>query len=119
MERERPEYLPPIKPRGWSFPWMLVIGITVLVLAGYGAKQHLATQAAWNARFARKATPPPAPSLPPMIQDADPVEQIRRAQQIRERAERDMKERATWRCINGTPFRKIPGGWENVPGQRC
>lgn len=119
MERERPEYLPPIQSRRWSFPWLLVIGLAVLVLAGYGVKQHLATQAAWEARFARKTAPRTAPTLPPVIQDTDPVEQIRRAQQIRERAEQDMKERATWRCIDGTPLRKIPGGWENVPGQRC
>ncbi len=34
MERERPEYLPPIERRRWTFPWLLVIGLAILVLAG-------------------------------------------------------------------------------------
>jgi len=24
-----------------------------------------------------------------------------------------------YRCINGIAFRRIPGGWENVPGAPC
>lgn len=120
MERERPEYLPPIQSRRWSFPWLLVIGVTVLVLAGYGVKQHLATQAAWEARFNRpKAVPAPDPAQPFVIQADDPVERIRRIRQEREAAEEYLKERASWRCIDGTPFRQIPGGWENVRGERC
>lgn len=118
MERKRPEYLPPIEPRRWSFPWLLVIGVAIMVLAGYGVKQHLATQTAWEARFnSPKVTPMSAPPI--VIQADDHAEQIRRIRQRREAAEAYLKERATWRCIDGTPFRKIPGGWENVPGQRC
>lgn len=46
MERERPEYLPPIKRRRWSFPWLLFLGAVLLVLAVFVIKQHLDTQMA-------------------------------------------------------------------------
>lgn len=125
MERERPEYLPPIQPQRWSFPWMLAIGLTILVLAGFGIKQHLETQAAWHARFASPKTPAPAPAQSPSQAEIEAMrsEQIQRIHEIREQAEQALqereKERRTWRCINGMPFRQIPGGWENVPGERC
>lgn len=99
---------------------MAAIGIAVLALAGFGVKQHLATQAAWNERFNRpKATARTPEPIPFETQADDPVERIRQIRKARERAELELRERDSWRCINGTPFRKIPGGWENVPGQRC
>lgn len=122
MERERPEYLPPIKPNRWSFPWLGFIGVVVLALAVFGIKQHLDTQAAWDVRFKKPkvasqlVTPP---GVPVVDQNTDPLEHIQQIREARERAERELKERASWRCINGIPFRQIPGGWENVPGERC
>lgn len=99
---------------------MTVIGVTVLTLALFGVKQHLDTQAAWNERFKRpKVKTPERPSVPFEIQSEDAIEVIQRVQRNRQRAEAELRERASWRCINGTPFRKIPGGWENVPGERC
>ncbi len=128
MERERPEYLPPIKPHRWSFPWLTLIGLTVLVLAGFGIKQHLATQAAWNSRFAQKPptthqevlTLTPA-QLAELKANAEHEAKLaeERLQRIREQREAAEKDRQGWRCINGIPFRQIPGGWENVPGKRC
>lgn len=125
MERERPEYLPPIKPRRWSFPWLTFIGIVVLALAAFGIKQHLDTQAAWNKRFTEQPKSSPQQAYDPAAPanskaDAQREAMIAEIRLRREQAEREaMKDRDGWRCINGVPFRKIPGGWENVPGQRC
>lgn len=123
MERKRPEYLPPIEKPRWSFPWLTVIGISVLALAVFGVKQHLATQAAWNQRFNRPApTTMQAPLTLEQLKaqaerEAKSAEvRLRRAVAEREAAE---KEREQWRCINHIPFRQIPGGWENVPGESC
>ncbi|WP_132862267.1 hypothetical protein [Stenotrophomonas sp. ATCM1_4] len=126
MERERPEYLPPIKPRRWSFPWLTLIGLTVLILAAFGVKQHLDTQSAWNTRFATKPTVKPAArdvttNLDELRATAQREAKLAEIRLRRVAAEREAinKEREEWRCIDGTPFRKIPGGWENVPGERC
>ncbi|CAM0118336.1 hypothetical protein SMG44B_10053 [Stenotrophomonas maltophilia] len=38
----------------------------------------------------------------------------------REQAEREVKQRREEiRCIGGVAFRRIPGGWENIPGETC
>ncbi|CAM4113644.1 hypothetical protein STLA111740_00515 [Stenotrophomonas lactitubi] len=35
-------------------------------------------------------------------------------------AEREIQQRrAEIRCIGGVAFRRIPGGWENIPGETC
>lgn len=122
MERQRPDYLPPLKPRRRSFPWLLFIAAVLLALAAFGIKQHIDTQIAWNARFERAGNArisPATPALPVDVSADDPVEYLRDVQNARQRAEQDARERASWRCIDGIPFRKIPGGWENVPGERC
>ena len=125
MERERPEYLPPIEKPRWNFPWLTVIGLAVLTLAGFGIKQHLATQAAWNQRFAQ---PRPSTSKELIIAEArrnaeiDAREaelRLQRAVQMRRAREQYEQDRKGWRCINHIPFRQIPGGWENVPGETC
>lgn len=123
MERERPDYLPPIEKPRWSFPWLTAIGITVLVLAVFGVKQHLDTQAAWNKRFTKApATQDATPTRAPIDlkaqarRDAEVAEaRLRRVVEDREME----KERESWRCINHIPFRKIDGGWENVVGESC
>lgn len=101
---------------------MTAIGVTMLGLAAFGIKQHLDTQAAWNARFNKPkaaASHGPPPGLPVAAQNDDPLERFRQIREEQQRAERDLKERESWRCINHIPFRKIPGGWENVPGESC
>lgn len=123
MERERPEYLPPIEKPGWAFPWLTVVGIAVLVLAILGVKQHLDTQAAWNQRFTRtKATEktPETPTIDVAKLEAQRAALIAETRLRRAVAEREaIKEREGWRCIDHTPFRKIDGGWENIPGESC
>lgn len=101
---------------------MTAIGITMLGLAAFGIKQHLDTQAAWNARFNKPKTTTSSvalPGLPIAAENEDPLERIRQIREAQERADRDLKERASWRCINHIPFRQIPGGWENIPGESC
>lgn len=125
MERERPEYLPPIKRRRWTFPWLLFLGAVLLVLAVFVIKQHLDTQMAWNARFAGprpRATAMPAPVPPPVLngEQADQEALIAERRLRRTAAERQKAHaRDDLKCINGTVFRRIPGGWENVPGASC
>ncbi|MFN6505661.1 hypothetical protein ISN34_12125 [Xanthomonas translucens pv. translucens] len=34
-------------------------------------------------------------------------------------AEKVARARGELRCINGTLFRRIPNGWENIPGSSC
>lgn len=125
MERERPEYLPPIEKPRWSFPWLTVIGVSVLALAVFGIKQHLATQAAWNQRFAQ---PRPSIAKDVIIADArrnaelearEAEIRLRRHVEMQRAREQYEQDRKTWRCINNVPFRQIPGGWENVPGESC
>ncbi len=125
MERERPEYLPPIKPSRWSFPWLGFIGVVVLALAVFGIKQHLDTQVAWNKRFTKQPAAPNQQATTPTTLAEKRAEAEREAlvAEIRLRrvaAEREtIKAREKWRCINGIPFRQIEGGWENVPGESC
>lgn len=126
VERVRPEYLDPIGKKRSGFPWMLLIGAAVLVLAVLGMKQHMETQAAWEARFNEAPTTGATDTEineAVQIDAAQAEERLLRLAQIRKQreiaAQQQEEERREWRCINGTPFRKIDGGWENVPGHRC
>jgi hypothetical protein len=133
MERERPEYLQPIEQRRWEFPWLAVIAAALIALMAGGVHMLSKTHAAWNQRFSTAATPSESDRTEAKreaelaeiklrqtvaARDAD-LEKIR---QRRARAERDSKaaqEDDQYRCIQGTLFRRIPGGWENLPGQSC
>jgi hypothetical protein len=123
MERERPEYLPPIEKARWAFPWLTVVGIAVLVPAILGVKQHLDTQAAWNQRFTRASATEKTPETPTIdvakleAQRAALIAETRLRRAVAEREA--IKEREGWRFIDHTPFRKIDGGWENIPGESC
>ncbi|MBH1583407.1 hypothetical protein [Stenotrophomonas sepilia] len=129
MERERPEYLQPIPRARWEFPWLGLWAVLLLGMAGAGIWLHLKTGDAWNARFARhtEATPPVMPSnaaIPPpgMIGEAEKQAKIAEIRLRRAAAERDAeakRQREELRCISGVAFRRIPGGWENVPGETC
>jgi len=120
MERERPEYLPPIERRRWYFPWLVTGFLTVVSLAVIGVLTLGRTNSAWSERFeglrrAADATevpaPAPAPAAPRRESAVAPPVTVSRARP--EQLSRDM------RCINGMLFRRIEGGWENLPGSRC
>ena len=123
MERERPEYLPPIEKPRWTFPWLALIGVAVLALAIFGIRQHLATQNAWNRRFNQPRAAIANESVIAEARRNAEVEaklaeqQLRKIVDMREAAKQE--ERKNWRCIDHVPFRQIPGGWENVPGESC
>lgn len=132
-DRVRPEYLPPIAPRRFSFPWMAFWAAALLALAGAGVWLHLKTSAAWTQRFDRTAAErfESMPTLArPHVHDqpADrtltesaALEEIRlmRASAEREIQRSRQEDKDATRCISGTVFRRIPGGWENVPGLQC
>lgn len=127
MERERPEYLQPIPRSRWEFPWLGLWAVLLLGMAGAGIWLHLKTGDAWNARF--KAKPAPAqstnddlaPEPEPMHDRKAALAEIRarREQAEREAQQEARQRRAEIRCISGVAFRRIPGGWENIPGETC
>lgn len=123
MERERPEYLPAIHRRRWEFPWLLVIGIVLMGLMAGGAHMLIRTNAAWAERF-QTAKQPARTVDPNAARDAYVAEvRLRRAAAEtaaeQARAGEQSKKSAELRCIGGTLFRRIPGGWENVPNRQC
>ncbi|KRG78069.1 hypothetical protein ABB30_04915 [Stenotrophomonas ginsengisoli] len=127
VERVRPEYLEPIGKKRSGFPLLLLVGIAVAVLAALGLKQHMETQAAWRERFdkAQPKAPPtdPAADEERRVRLAGLQEQRRQAEEryIRDRLDEVVKEEEAGniKCIQGTAFRRIPGGWENIPNIRC
>lgn len=123
MERERPEYLQPIPRSRWEFPWLGLWAVLLLGMAGAGIWLHLRTGDAWNARFHAEPVPAQstsgdlAPQPEPVTDRKAALAEIRAR---REQAEREAKQhREEIRCIGGVAFRRIPGGWENIPGETC
>lgn len=117
----------PIGKARRGFPWLLLIGLVVAGLTVLGVRQHLATREAWEARFAGK------PEVRQQVETADATDRESRlrlireqrasaeARQIREKLEQIIKEdeAGNLKCISGTAFRRIPGGWENIPNITC
>lgn len=124
MERERPDYLEPIPRKRWEFPWLGMWAVVLACMVAAGIWLHLRTGVAWDTRFNQPVAP---------VDDAAPVESVDPVQTPQDRAARDaaiesIRERrlraagrpsSDERCIDGVLFRRIPGGWENVPGQHC
>lgn len=133
MERERPEYLQPIPRSRWEFPWLGMWAVLLLGMAGAGIWLHLKTGDAWNTRFKAAPELSGAPArIEPSPADSDSnrkamIAEIRARRELAEiaakRAEAGRLDTPTHkdelRCINGIAFRRIPGGWENVPGAPC
>ncbi|TFZ45275.1 hypothetical protein E5C33_10830 [Stenotrophomonas maltophilia] len=126
MERERPEYLPPIERRRWYFPWLITGFLTVVSLATIGVLTLGRTNSAWSERFeglrraaesvgTPAATPTPAHTRAP----ATPRRELTAASAVSAARARPEQMGRDMRCINGMLFRRIEGGWENLPGSRC
>lgn len=86
------------------------------------------TNAAWQERFKAARPTAAAPVDAEPIADAAPrstmLAEIRlkraKAEAEAKRGERTKRaEQTDLRCINGVLFRRIPGGWENLPGEDC
>lgn len=140
MERERPEYLQPIPRTRWEFPWLGMWAVLLLGMAGAGIWLHLKTGNAWNARF-QSHEPPSVVAHPSVTTQPTTAEKDAFIAEIRARREQAEKEARLaemrtrqaavqrdieakernegLRCIGGVIFRRIPGGWENVPGAPC
>lgn len=141
MERERPEYLQPIPRTRREFPWLGMWAVLLLGMAGAGIWLHLKTADAWSARFkapAASAVANDATEQPTVTPDPDRDAFLAQIRMRREQAEKEarlaeMRTRQAavqrgieakegnegLRCISGVMFRRIPGGWENVPGATC
>jgi len=120
MERERPEYLPPLKPQRNGFPWLVVIGISLGAAMICGAGIYLRTVVAWEANRTghHRPTQTPGQQQPLTAEQQRLIEETAAARAEYQR--RHETERNTWKCVNGTPFRPVEGGgWENVVGERC
>jgi len=132
MERERPEYLPPIERRRWTFPWLAFWALVMAALVAGAVHQHVKTSSAWKDRFGKTAAqrfnemPTIARKPSPERSAQRPLTEIdeKRINARSERVKREAQEMMRWeqenrRCINGVVFQRIPGGWENLPGLRC
>ncbi len=128
MERERPEYLPPIERRRWEFPWLAVLAVALVALLAGGVQMLTKTQAAWNERFRTTDSAIAEPATPTQVlADAEREAMLAEIRLKRATAEAAAKsaehgrrtEKRELRCINGTLFRRIQGGWENLPGESC
>ncbi|HIE4122969.1 TPA: hypothetical protein ACXOG4_000044 [Stenotrophomonas maltophilia] len=127
MERERPDYLQPIPRSRWEFPWLGLWAVLLLGMAGAGIWLHLRTGDAWSARFQTEHAPNPSTSVATAAQPEPMPDRkallaeirVRREQAEREAQHAERQRRAEIRCIGGVAFRRIPGGWENIPGETC
>lgn len=122
MERERPEYLEPIPRTRWEFPWMALWALLLAAMAASGIWLDISNGEAWNQRFAREPEPP-AENAQRNISPQGSAERtvaLAKIRAARERAETEARRGdASIRCIDGTAFRRIEGGWENIPGHPC
>lgn len=124
MERERPEYLPPIERRRWHFPWLITGFLTVVSLATIGVLTLGRTNSAWSERFeglrrAAETVERPAATSKPAHAPVTPRREPTAASAVTATRARPEQLGRDMRCINGMLFRRIEGGWENLPGSRC
>lgn len=130
MERELPPYraavTKPARPSIWP---TLIVGVVLATVIGGGVYLLGQTRAKWEANRASKAERAAAFERQwQQQQDAETVQRVQAAAELEElRREairtRDqpkvLPEAIPLRCINGQLFRRIPGGWENLPDARC
>lgn len=121
-ERERPPYLGDLpRDRRGNWPmYLLAAGLLAALIGGW--KIYTGTVAAWHERFQapRAAQTRPEPAGPRMTPEERALRLREDEELIRRWREKQDRERASWKCIDGTPFRPLPGGgWENVRGEHC
>ena len=120
MDRVKPPYLNEI-PRDRRGNWpMYLLAVALLAALVGGWAIYARTVAAWSDRF--------QPTTKPAASGHDDERARQRQMALirlrRERAEAQRErqrqlESGELRCIGGTLLRKLPDGWENVPGERC
>lgn len=126
MERERPDYLPALERRRWEFPWLLLIAICLIGLGVAGVLLMGKTNAAWSERFERASAnvAPETTAIAPVSDDALRQARLAEIRLRREAAEAEARNARKisskqFKCVAGTVFKRIDGGWENVPNTTC
>ena len=128
MERELPPYRAAVTKLARPSIWpTLIVGVVLAAVIGGGVYLLGQTRAKWEANRAGKAER--AAAFERQWQQQQDEEAVRRAragaelEELRREAIRnrdkpdDLPE--PLRCINGQLFRRIPGGWENLPDTTC
>ncbi|MBD9377934.1 hypothetical protein [Pseudoxanthomonas sp. PXM04] len=128
MERELPPYraavTKPARPSIWP---TLIVGAVLATVIGGGVYLLGQTRAKWEANRAGKAERAAAFERQwQQQQDAEVVQRVQadaKLEELRRAAIRNRDQPETLpeplRCINGQLFRRIPGGWENLPDTDC
>ncbi|WP_170874127.1 hypothetical protein [Xanthomonas translucens] len=133
MERQRPEYLPAQRSERVGIVWTVLIGAALAAAMAGGAMIYIETAAAWqrNQSERTKATEAQRAAGNAAMQEGSAARKFEQIEEIRWRreaadriekqrqAEQVARTRGELRCINGTLFRRIPNGWENLPGSSC
>lgn len=129
MERELPPYRAAVtKPERASIWPTIAITAVLLAVAGCGVYLIGQTNARWEknrtdkaariAEFERRWAAQQAGNVSlPSEKPSPEVQQL--LDNIERERTRPQKLPDGLRCINGQLFRKLPNGWENIPGQRC
>lgn len=129
MERELPPYRAAVtKPARASIWPTVAITAVLLAVAGCGIYLLGQTHARWEknradkaariAEFERQWTAQEAATKAAQTEeDRRQIEEMK-AEIERERL-RPLNPPESLRCINGQLFRRIPGGWENLPDSSC
>lgn len=102
----------------------VVLIAIVLLAALYGGLRLLGgTRASWEARKQERAQHAAEIREAAARARRDETQVLRAAEeQRRHDYERDISEglkSGRFKCVSGVLFRRIPNGWENVPGERC
>lgn len=131
MERELPPYRAAVtKPARASIWPTIAITAVLLAVAGCGVYLIGQTHARWEknradkaariAEFERqwKAQQSPSKTAPYVVSDPAWEHDQREMENLFLQRERDLRS-GKLRCINHQVFRRLPNGWEHLPGDTC
>lgn len=113
----------PMKPDSGTIWPTIIVAIVLGICLAAGIKLLANTRAAWE----RNQQPSPNQITAARV-DAETkrqreieaeVQRRLRAQTATRSAIEPPAQNPNFRCINGQLFRRLPNGWENVPGERC
>jgi hypothetical protein len=115
MERELPPYRAAVTKPTRSNIWpTLIVGLTLAAIIAGGFQLLGKTRHRWEASRTERVQRQEA------FEEQWRASQATPAQQQADRARpREPLRNPNLRCINGQLFRKLPNGWENIPGERC
>jgi hypothetical protein len=125
--RERPEYLPAKrKKEGAGIAWTLIIGLALAAALAGGVKIYVDTVAGWqrNKEAKERSVSNQRAAGDSAVREMDAQrnaynERVQSAIDAQLKAEEQELRRGNLRCINGALFRRLPNGWENIPGRPC